>query len=1033
MSFAVTEEDFLSLAEALRPWTEQEIKIQVAPWIKEYVTDIDNLYTELTIEHLECNIMPKYIRVNDYRLIYEDSFREKIYKKSGKKSALSIKVVAQGDPGMGKTTLAKKIAWDWATGSFTRFFIVFFVFLKLVSPDDTIENVIIQQMPPLEGMGVSPGKVLQILNRFGSRCLLILDGLDEHALGQNLDVTKIIEGRKLLNCNIFLTSRPHSVSGIKKHFNTQVRVNGFTCKQAELFAHKILDNEKQVQDVLFYNPAGYREDIVLHKCPILLSFMCLLVRHDDIDLSSETINSGEIYAQMVRCLYKKFLLRQDREFDDNDFVTVLRKIGKLALNTLRTGKPLLKRSEVINQVGADAFNYGLLIGHEDFRLIADETADIFVTFPHRSIQEFLGALYFILCLIEGVSVQSLLGRDPEESLFLQNPLFFYFANWVACSSKDYFPTIQQKCGMAVEVLKSYILEHMDQGQLDLPNLAERFPSLDMVKMKEDDASLSILGDVLGRLRNVRDLKLYHFRSEQWNVSCWILTKLFSLLKTNLRPITLSELHCSFMPSIVTDDISIGLRGFGPEDSRMIIDSLVRLCSSADRHMSVFIFSLGRLELFSILHENIKSLYILETEPYIDMRKNPVSDAMPLERLCLKFASPSLASTLSKRARDGSLSRLTHLSIPAVHLQAYKDIPLVGCLFEKEWSQLTHLTLNNLTEEGFNELSQVIRQGKFRNISQLNLIFYRYRRFFLPYSRIDNMDVLQAEFLSFLKELTIHCLMRAQLSDIFEALATILRQEQRSLHKIDLSHNYFGTIRKLSILLKNEFPELHTLILSDCELNREDLESLTWAKVKGRIPELRHLDISQNDEICGHLDLLFDNSPSSTWNSLLSLNVEWSRTETLKAIDRQVCSPDLSLLSKKSSMLASLRELRVSAVNDRHTRMTSRWCGLTTLQVVCMRNGNSGILSSVAQAVEDSLLPRLETLHILNYSGDDYTWRSRAIDDEEKTTFGARQENLDVLRVANIAVLEYELEDEEKLADVGVNFCPFTQSRPNAGE
>ena len=438
MSFAVTEEDFLTLAEALRPWTEQAMKIEVAPWIKECVTDMDNLYTELTVEELKEGTMNLTCRIiEEYKMIFEEkeqsersSVQNKFYQPPATQSSLPKKVVAKGDPGIEKTTLAKKIAWDWAKRSFLRFSLVFFVFLKLVNPGDAIENVIIQQMPPLEGMGVTSGKILKILNKFGSRCLLILDGLDEHALGKNLDVMKIIEGKKLLYCNIFLTSRPHTVSEIKKYFGTHVRVNGFTREQAKLFARKILDNEKQVQQVLNYNPAGYRQDISLHNCPILLYFMCLLVRHDEIDLSSKTINSGEIYARMVRCLYRKFLLRQGREFDDNDFVDIMRKIGQLAWKTLRTGKPLLKRSEVISQVGAQAFDYGLLIGHEDFRLIADETADIFVTFPHRSIQEFLGALYVILSLIEGVSVQSLLGDDPNSSLFFQNPLFFYFANWV---------------------------------------------------------------------------------------------------------------------------------------------------------------------------------------------------------------------------------------------------------------------------------------------------------------------------------------------------------------------------------------------------------------------------------------------------------------------------------------------------------------------------------------------------------------------------------------------------------------------------
>ena len=983
---------------------------------------MDNLYTELTVGHLrQDTIIPTYRTVEDYRKIYDEFFRKKLYQTPRTKSELSIKVVAQGDPGMGKTTLVKKIAWDWATGSFTRFSIVFLVFLKLVSPGDAIENVIIQQMPRLEGMGVTPGKILQILSRFGSKCLLILDGLDEHALGRNLDVMKIIEGRKLLYCNIFLTSRPHSVSEIKKHFNTQVIVNGFTRKQAELFAGKILKNDKQVQNVLNYNPAGDRQKIYLHNCPILLSFMCLLVRHDEIDLASETINSGEIYARMVRCLYKKFLIRHEREFDDDDFVTVIGKIGKLALNTLRTGKPLLKRSAVIDQVGADAFHYGLLIGHEDFRLIANETADIFVTFPHRSIQEFLGAFYFILCLMEDVSVQSLLGDDPEKSLFLKNPLFFYFVNWVTCSSKDYFPTIQEKCGKAVEALKLYILEQVDQVQLDLAIFTKRFRSLDIVKakMKKDEQSLSILRKVVGSLRNVRDLHLHNFTSDEWNVSSLLMEELFSLLKTNLRSIVASKSNCSFTHYITTDEINIGLHGIGAKESSLIIDSILRLCSSGDRYASVFIYSLGesfdgthdKLELFSILHPNIKSLYILETEPYIAVTKKPVTDVMPLERLCLKTASYSMASALSKRVQNGSLSRLTHISIAAVQMLNGKRIPLVGCLFEKEWPQLTHLTLSDLTDEPLNELFQVTKQGKLRNISELSLIFVRNMLFW----EIHETDIFRSVFLPFLKGLTIHWFNNTTSVNTFEAVQMMLGHEQRCLHKIDLSHSWFGTSGKLSILLQNGFPELHTLILSNCKLNCDDLKSLARARLEGRIPELKHLDISLNDKIRGHLDLLFDNSPS-LWNSLLSLNI-------------QSCDqPELSTISRRSSLLGSLRELRVSATNDTHTRITSRWGCLMTLQVVCWSQGDSGILSSVAAAVEDNLLPKLETLRILS-SDDDYRYGWISNDDGEKTTIAARQENLAMLRTAKIAVLEYELEDEKRLDAMGLNSFPFTQSTP----
>ena len=98
---------------------------------------------------------------------------------------------------------------------------------------------------------------------------------------------------------------------------------------------------------------------------------------------------------------------------------------------------MLRRSDVIKELGDDAFDYGLLIGHEDaHRLIRDETADIFVTFPHRSIQEFLGAFYFVWSLNQGDLLESLLDAD-KKPIFMTNPLFLQFCLWF-CGEQNYF-------------------------------------------------------------------------------------------------------------------------------------------------------------------------------------------------------------------------------------------------------------------------------------------------------------------------------------------------------------------------------------------------------------------------------------------------------------------------------------------------------------------------------------------------------------------------------------------------------------------
>ena len=414
----ISYEELLETAEKLRPFTEQAMKIEVAPWIRDYVVDIDELYCDLILEKVHDKPSKQVkTRLNGYRELFnepelnedmtdssteyesiidtsdisdmlspdqvltiaeagpnsvEDNFCASLcscFKTLRKKDVQKLselrnnkqednstvvnashdhpadlesvvkvknegfvsseisqkieqseapqKILIKGDPGMGKTTLCKKVAYDWAKKLFTKFYIVFFVFLKLIKPGDVVENVIIQQNPFMKGLNVTEKRLKNILDTFGNRCLIILDGLDEHALGTNKDVMRIVTGEKYINCNIIVTSRPHSSKEIERFFPVITTVEGFTYQKAEQFASKVLTDEKKIRAVLEFNPADYRGGYLIHRCPILLSFMCMLAREDDIDLESKNIHVGEIYTRMVRCLYKKFSMRKGIPFTND--------------------------------------------------------------------------------------------------------------------------------------------------------------------------------------------------------------------------------------------------------------------------------------------------------------------------------------------------------------------------------------------------------------------------------------------------------------------------------------------------------------------------------------------------------------------------------------------------------------------------------------------------------------------------------------------------------------------------------------------
>ena len=990
-------QEVLRIADTLRPFTEQAMKMEVAPWIKDYVVTMEKIYTEVTLEIIDNEpAAEKTTRIDNYRELFEKhSVMQKdnsestkvgstwfpwLFKIMGRKpvsqtghtsttttqqqyfpipehplamhgpespcghvcssaclenrvkftdenvqTELGQKLLLKGDPGMGKTSLCKKVAWDWARRLFTTFSITFLVFLKLVKPGDIIENVIIEQNPHMEGLKISPQKLHNILESFGNRCLLILDGVDEHTLGTNQDVLKIIKGQKCLNCNIVVTSRPHSTRQIEQYFPVIAKVEGFTHIKAEQFASKILTDEQKIAAVLDFNHTHFSKDVPIYKCPILLSFLCLLVREDDIDLSDTTMHMGEIYIRMVRCLYKKYTIRKGVSFERDQFIEAMTRIGKLALKTLISGNPLMKRSDVIEEVGPCAFDYGLLIGHEDFRLIRDETADISVTFPHRSVQEFLGAFYLVWMLDKGEKIDSLFVSEDRYSLFLTNPLFFQFCLWFLRCSKKYLNF--EDSSRIHDILTSACLQYINTTELDTLDIAEKYPALDIESALQtnDELRLKFLQDILVNCDKINLIvesdTMVYMRKPYVSVGSsdilkWVLRSVGHMMKSlKLIKCGVTEIHVNHIPQkYVVVYSKIG--------SALVLNVILKHCNMSGFSVHLHLDLDNPLKsLDECISGNLKTLHIRFQHQW--------------------------ESNLRHTVKGGCLKGLAYLSL--IGCRSAKDISFF--LFKSHLPELEQLNLLNtsLEENDFKTLSLACN-GEKKTIPRLKCLFLTLPNqsrsqtitehlFALPWLSLENMLLhYDQEFYADMGEFLGAALNETSLPNLkclgiqLDSATGIIHLGELSLQTIRrvksftlcncLPHDELrvflmhlsmlefrscsGISPYLTVLLHQDFLNLHTLVLSGCKLNSDDLKNLAQANSKSKLPQLTCLDLSNNKMTGSDLMHLFDNS--CTWNQLLSLNI---KRILLKSSDVTKFMTKV----KTDNLLGSLQEFMIDSYQD----------------------------------------------------------------------------------------------------------------------
>ena len=305
------------------------------------------------------------------------------------------RLLIEGRPGSGKTTLVHMFSRDWGRGKLQlkNIKLVFLVHLRGFFNDSKIGlRDIVQQYYTHEGKHMVEHILEYSVDRNGEGLCFILDGLDDYnpvSKGQTF-IFKLIKQDLLPKSIVIVASRPAATAKLKNIATRQVEVIGFLKHQINEYIEKYSFSDfcrrEDLHEYLEQHPN------VRHMCylPIHAAMVCYLF---DVMGSKLPRTETKMYTEFTNHTLLRYLTRCEKELDYNleslddlqgQDKEIFDKICKLAFEMTATSRQAFRNAS---------------IGSETMGLITiDQIASIcgfdkLYTFLHLTFQEYLAAYH----------------------------------------------------------------------------------------------------------------------------------------------------------------------------------------------------------------------------------------------------------------------------------------------------------------------------------------------------------------------------------------------------------------------------------------------------------------------------------------------------------------------------------------------------------------------------------------------------------------------------------------------------------------
>ena len=329
-------------------------------------------------------------------------------------SFVDLRILIEGAPGIGKTVLAKEIAYRWAENELlTSKKLLFLVFLRecFQKPVMTIEGLIQFVFKSSE---MTSCLTKHLTKTEGKDTVIIFDGFDELSEENKKGsiIVDIINRRILTKCCLVVTSRPTASSILHKSVDRKVEIVGFTEEDRLDYIQTALgSDDKQVNGEHVNNECVIALQHYLQSnptinalCYIPLNMTILLcLVEDGIDKLPKT--QTEMYKKFIEMTIVRFIKKYDKSntiidiaelFDPYDKLFV--ELSELAYKALETDKIVFTLPEIkegcpnLTMTSSNWNGLGLLKAVQCFSVQMGNDQVTF-HFLHFSIQEYMAAWY----------------------------------------------------------------------------------------------------------------------------------------------------------------------------------------------------------------------------------------------------------------------------------------------------------------------------------------------------------------------------------------------------------------------------------------------------------------------------------------------------------------------------------------------------------------------------------------------------------------------------------------------------------------